>query len=269
MPKSEQLGTTVSLVILGLALSMLANLPSRAFAFVVLGSELTLSLSGTTQLAVVLVGLVCTGMDTIARSHPATQGRTLGYTMTFWVLPSLVVLAGLVLLGRFTWWGYRVMTIALTGAVLSGVIIVEYRSSANVHRVLRPARLALNALVYVSALVLFTTLYGERLRSVLSASAIAVVSHMLALDLFRDARTRTSRIWLYAGLIGLAMGQLTWALNYCGVSARLGGTCQLLVFYVLAGVVQQHLGGRLTRRAVAEYAVLFVAGLAVLVWLLA
>jgi len=178
------------------------------------------------------------------------------------------VLTGLVFLGRISWWGYRVILIALTGVTLSVVIILEYRSSANTHQVLRPARLALNILVYIAALLLFITLYEARLRSVISASAIALASHMLALDLFRDARTRTVRIWLYAGLTGLAMGQLTWALNYCSISARLGGALQLLVFYVLTGVMQQSLGDRLTRRAIGEYAVIMCMGLVLLLWLL-
>ena len=42
----------------------------------------------------------------------------------------------------------------------------------------------------------------------------------------------------------------------------------LLAFYVISGVVQQHLWGRLTRRVIVEYAAIGAAGLALLAWAL-
>ena len=78
MPRTDRLGITVSLVLLGLALSMLVQLPSRQFAFEVLGSELTVQFTGPTQLALIMTALVCAGVDAIMRSHlasPATAKR--------------------------------------------------------------------------------------------------------------------------------------------------------------------------------------------------
>jgi len=261
MPRTDRLGITVSLVLLGLALSMLVQLPSRQFAFEVLGSELTVQFTGPTQLALIMTALVCAGVDAIMRSHPRLHDRSLAYTTTFWVLPSLLTLASLILLNALPWWGYQIVLIGLTGMVLSLVIVSQYHSLDTSSPRYRGARLVLNAITYVSALVLFVALYGPRLRSVISATGVFLASSMLALELLRSPEGKTGRTWFYAVLAGMMMSELMWALNYYSMEARLGGALLLLVFYTLTGLMQQHFWGRLTRRVVLEFGVACAFGL--------
>ena len=77
----------------------------------------------------------------------------------------------------------------------------------------------------------------------------------------------TRRVWLYAGVVGLCMGELTLALNYYLLDVRVAGGLMLLAFYVLTGLAQQHLWQRLTRRVVYEYIAITAGGLAVLAYL--
>ncbi len=264
MPRTDRLGIMISLVMVGLALSMSVSLPSREFAFWLFGSELTLHLSSETQLAFVMTALVCAGVDAIIRTHPQVYRRSLGYTITFWVLPGLLTVAGLVLLPKLTWWGYRVALIVLTGLLLALVAVAQYRSIDPADRLHRSARLALNVTVYVAALVLFIALYGSRARSAISATGVLAASGLFSLELLRITQDDSRRTWLYALLIGGLMGEFTWALNYSSLDIRLGGALLLLVFYTLTGLIQQHLWGRLSRRVVAEFGLVFVVGLALL-----
>jgi hypothetical protein len=254
----------VSLVMVGLALSMSVSLPSRQFTLFVLGSELTVLLSSQSQLATVMATLVCAGVDAIIRTHPKVYRRPLGYTVTFWVLPSLLTVASLILLPDLEWWGYRIGLIALTAVLLTLVVVSQYRSVDPEDRHHRLARLTLNGIVYVAALVLFVALYEGRVRSAISATGMLVASGMFALELLRVSPEDTGRTWLYAFLVGMLMGELTWALNYNSIDARIGGATLLLVFYSLTGLTQQHLWRRLNRHVVAEFGLVFVVGLAAL-----
>jgi len=243
---------------------MLVPLPERRVAFVVLGSELSLRFSGPGQLAVILTTLVCAGVDAIMRTHPAVYPRSLFYTATFWVLPGLLTLAGLTLLNDMTWWVYRMVLIGLTGMLLAFVMVLQFRSIDPAVEGHPGARLALNVVVYIAALILFIELYGARLRSVVSATGILAASGALALERLRDAMGyaggKARRTWLYAGVIAILMGETTWALNYCGIDSRLGGAFLLLIFYVLTGLAQQYLWQRLDRRAVIEFIALCAVG---------
>jgi len=63
----------------------------------------------------------------------------------------------------------------------------------------------------------------------------------------------TAKTWLFAAVISLSMGQITWTLNYWRVSALTDGFLLLLIFYVLVGLAQQQLLGKLSRRALWEF----------------
>jgi hypothetical protein len=56
-----------------------------------------------------------------------------------------------------------------------------------------------------------------------------------------------------------------WALNLWRVLPLTAGLWLLLIFYILTGMAQQHLLGRLTRRALIEFAVISAVGLFVIV----
>jgi intracellular septation protein A len=261
MPRVDRLGITVSLVVLGLLLSILVTLPSRDLSFWVFGSELSVSFSGPVQLGIIMVGLVAAGVDALVRTHPHMHDRSLAYTVTFWVLPCDLVLAAQILLRDLNWVGLRLVLVALAGALLTVVMGAQYLTSEPDGWRFRNARLVLNVAAYVAALFLFVTVYASRLRSIISATGILLVSGMLALDLFRIPPNKAWRIWLYAGLVALTMGQLTWALNYIRIDARVGGAFLLLVFYLLTGIIQQYLWRRLTTRMLIEYSFVGLLGM--------
>jgi hypothetical protein len=51
------------------------------------------------------------------------------------------------------------------------------------------------------------------------------------------------------------LGQVTWALNYWLLPGLTGGLLLLLIFYLMVGIAQQGLQGRLTRRVLLEFGI--------------
>lgn len=263
MPKMDRLGITLSLVMLGLLVSVLVPLPSREVHLMLLGSELGLHISGPTSLAIILVALACAGVDSILASHPQYHPRHLGHHVPFWMLPGLLVIVASLFLGDL-WWGYQVMLILFTTLALALIIIFQYYTVDLTNPRYNQARLALNVITYAGMLLLFLFLYGARLRSLLSATGVALAAGALAVELFRGPDQKARRIWLYGAMVGLVLGELTWALNYYIVDVRLGSAFLFLVFYTLTGLVQQYLWGRLNRHVALEYGMVCAAGLVVL-----
>ena len=263
MLRLDRLGIMVSLVILGLLLSILVPLPSRGFGLTLLGSELHLVLSGPLLLAVVLAALVCAGVDSIVLEQ-FPEHLPLAHRLPLWMLPVSLVVVGLTAL-QGLWWGYQVVVIGATGLLLAVTLVMQYHSLRPRDGLERAARIVLNVLTYAMALVFFVLIYGAHLRSLISATAALLCSAALALELLRVRPEKILSTWLYAAVLGLMLGEFTWSLNYYhALDARLGGALLLLIFYATSGIAQQHLWGRLTRRVAIEFALVGAASLVVL-----
>jgi len=91
-----------------------------------------------------------------------------------------------------------------------------------------------------------------------------LVGGMIAVALLRQPPARILTSWLLAAVIGLSMGQLTWALNYWRFGTLNAGLLLFLVFYVLTGLSQQHLMGKLSSRTLWEFGAIAVVALVVI-----
>jgi hypothetical protein len=70
---------------------------------------------------------------------------------------------------------------------------------------------------------------------------------------------------LYVASIGLIMGQTTWALNYWRMHPLRVGVLLMLLFYVLVGVVREHVQGEFSRQVVLEFLAVAILGIWVIV----
>jgi hypothetical protein len=252
------------MVLLGLVLAIWLPVPAQDVHLPLPGVDVTVHLSGTLLLAGVLVALAATGADAVLRPLFPPSGE-LGKRIPLWVLPGMVAAAGLVA-SKGLWWGYQLVTIGITGLALTAVMVAEYYATHEGSHAQRVARLTLQVLAYVAAVVLYATLYQARLRGALLGGGTVLLSGGLALVLLQGSGAPSRRVWLYASVAGLSMGELTLALNYYLLDVRVAGALLLLVFYVITGLAQQHLWHRLTRRVALEFAAVAVAGLAVLAY---
>jgi hypothetical protein len=265
MPVYERISAIVSLTLLGLFTYFLIELPSRTIELTLLGSPLTLVVSQGWLMALLLGGLAATGTRAVIYAHPGLPRRASEYAVAFWVLPGLLVILATLWLPRLApslgWW---LVGIGATGVLLWFLVLAEYHTIDPGDRYYELARLWLNLLAYGIAFGFFIVIYQTRARSILSATEVLLVSGLLALSLLQAGPAQAGRSWLFASIVAVLMGQSTWALNFWRVSPLTAGLWLLLIFYLYSGLAQQQLLGRLTRRALLEFAAVTVVGLLVL-----
>lgn len=266
----DRLSLLTSLVLVGLTLSLILDLPSQRVAFWFLGSEASIVLSGTWLIALLLVALTAAGVNAIVRQHPRVHLADPRYIFILWILPAAIVVAATLLLSFAdvrAYGVYALILVALAGAFLIVTILGQYITIDLNDRAYSAARLGVNLVVYLVALILFATVYSLKMRTLLSAPAIGIAAGLLALELLRSSEAEYGRTWLYATLIGLLMSEIVWTLNYWNLSGLIGGALLLIFFYAFTGVAQQYLWNRLNRIVLIEFTLIVVGVLALLTWL--
>lgn len=264
MPAYERINAVVSLTLIGLALYFVLDFPRQITTFMLFGTPLEVDSPGQWLMVVLLGGLAVTGADTVVRAHPELPTRRLSYLATFWTLPGLLVILATQTLGLapspVTW----AVGLIIVGLLLWLTINAEFQQVASRSVVgLRP-RLWSHFIGYTIALAFFIVIYQARSRSALSATGILLVGGLTALALLRQSPAEIGKTWLFAMVIGLSMGQITWALNYWRTGALNAGLLLFLIFYVLVGLAQQQLSGTLSRRTLWEFGTIALIALLVI-----
>ncbi len=254
MPVYERISVVVSLTLIGVALYFVIEFPAQVATFNLFGSPVTLTSPRQWLMALLLAGLVMAGTDAVIRSHPALPSRRFGYLVTFWPLPGLLVILATQTLGlapSAIAWAVWLMVV---GLLLWLTILAEFRLVSPAEQGKSPAHLWQQFIGFAITLALLILIYQTRSRSAISATEVVLVSGLAALALLRQRPEIIFKTWLFAGVIGLSLGQITWAMNYWRSGTRDVGLLLLLVFYVLVGLARQQLAtGRLSRRALWEF----------------
>ena len=222
----------------------------------VLGSALAVTVRGA-AVALLLAALAVTvsaGMDLVlrgeARYHP---------TPDLFILPTALVVGGVLFISQLASGVAIVIGLAVLATLLFVVFWAEVVSLSGRGRresaERRVPEAALVVIVYVAAFLLYAAIYQTKTRSLFSAPAIIAVTFLLALRQLRLAvdSAPLGQALVLAGVVALAAGEVTWALNYWPLNGLLGGAFLLASFYFLIGVFIHHLRGGLTRRILAEY----------------
>ncbi len=259
----DRLSVLLAVLILGNVLFRFIELPGHVYRVQALGSPLEIHASGTLLLITLMVGLACTGTTLVLHDHPLLLEHPERSVTIAWILPG--VLAGL---------SGHLLSLAPTLSIwLGGLVIFGISIGLTVsaeHAAIHPdapsyavARLALNALAYLMAFMLFVIIYQTRSRSLMTATLTLLVATLLAVDLLSVADVRVGRLLPFAGIVGLIIGESTWALNYWQISGWVGGLLLLLVFYISINVAHQHLVERLSMSTLVEFTAVTVAVLLV------
>jgi hypothetical protein len=260
----NRLSVLVAVLLLGSVLLRFIELPEHVWQLEPLGSPLEVHVTGTWLLVTLMVGLVCTGTNLILHDHPHLTEHTGRPIYVSWILPGL--LAGLLayLLARAPTWPLWVGGLILVGVGISLAVSAEYTAVSPNAPGYPLARLGLNVLAYLLAFTLFAIIYNTRSRSLVTATLTLFTGTLLALDLLSVADVQFRRVLLFAAIVGLITGESTWALNYWQISAWAGGLFLLLIFYTTVNVAHQHLLERLSGSILAEFAVVAVIVLTII-----
>jgi hypothetical protein len=176
------------------------------------------------------------------------KGR-LGWTL--WILPAASTLAAALAVAQLDPRLSRVVPIL--GAAIVGVEVILQRLEVEDRPNSSGYRVVFHILAYLTAFVLFTLIYQTKERGLITGTGIAASSALLSIALLREVSVERRRTILFACLIGLVAGEITWAANYWVVLALVGGALLLLVFYLLVGIAQAILSKSLSRSVLMEY----------------
>jgi hypothetical protein len=204
-------------------------------------------------MVVLLGGLAMSGTNAVIRLHPHLSTQRLSYMATFWPLPGLLVILATQALGLAPspWiWG---ASLVVVGILLWFTILAEFHLVASPIGSFFWPRLWQQFIGYGLALAFFILIYQTRSRGALSATSVLLGSSLTSLALLRQRPEAIAKTWLFALVIGLSLGQVTWALNYWHAAALNAGLLLFLTFYILAGLTQQRLLGTLSRRVLWEF----------------
>jgi len=262
----DRISVALWVVMLGMASTLLLRMPSTTLVWIAFGTPLSVELSTNLLLGAMLVVLAAGGSHSVIRAHPLVRQGTVPGTWVMWALPAAIITVSALLLPvlptRLLW----LIGLAVTAVVLGTAYAATYHSIDSSLVGYRVARIVLALLTYATVLLLFLGVYSQRARSLYSATLVVGVSALLALELLRGTGRPLRQISLHALVVGLVLGQFTWALNYWSLSGLRGGLLLLLGFYLLVGISQQGLADRLSKRVFGEFVVVSAISL-VLIWL--
>jgi len=254
----------VAVLLLGSVLFRFIELPEHVWKLQLLGSPLEIQVDSTWLLVTLMVGLVCTGTNLILHDHPHLEEHPERPTYVSWILPGVMAGLSAHLLARTLMWPLWIGALLLVGVGISLIISAEYTAVAPDAPGYPLARLSLNMLAYLLAFTLFAIIYHTRTRSLVTGTLTLFAATLLALDLLSVADVQFRRVLLFAGIIGLVIGESTWALNYWQISAWTGGLFLLLIFYIFINVAHQHLLEHLSTSTLVEFAVVAVIVLTII-----
>ena len=268
LPSRDRLSVLIAVIVLAYTLSRFLNLPALAVDTTLLGSALGLELSGPFVIQLLVAALISTGADALIRAHPRFAAPDGPHTtLAHWIVPgaaALVLGAGLERLpdGPAWWLGLAAVAVSLTAVLLAEFTVVAPEDPGH-----DTAALALNALTYGLALVLFAVLHNIGARAAIAATIAGGVAAALAWRLFTLNGARAGRAAFYALITGLVCAEALWAVLYWRMTTGGAAALLLLVFYILVGLASQILAGRFTRRAGLEYGLMALAAGGLIVFL--
>lgn len=260
----NRLSVLMAVLLLGSVLFRFIELPEQTWSLRALGSPLEIHMTGVWLLIALMVGLVCTGTNLILHGHPHLGQHPGRPIYIYWILPGVTAGLSAYLLARPASWPVWLGELALVGIVISLSISAEYAAVSPDAPGYPGARLVLNILAYLLAFTLFAVIYHSRSRSLVTATSTLVMAALLALDLLSVADVSLGRMLPFAGIVGLIVGESTWAINYWQISAWAGGLFLLLIFYIVVNVAHQYLLGRLRLSILIEFAIVAVLVLAII-----
>ena len=260
----DRLSVLLAVLILGNILFRFIELPEHVYQVQALGSPLQIRASSTLLLVTLMVGLACTGTSLALHDHPLLMEHSGRPIYIAWILPGLLagLLAYLSTLAPtlLIWIGVLV----LFGVTVGLTVSAEYATVSPDAPSYAAARLALNVLAYLLGFVLFVLIYQTRTRSLVTATLTLVTATLLGLDLLSVADVPMRRMLPFSIIVGLIIGESTWALNYWQTSTWVGGLLLLLIFYVATNVAHQHLLQRLSMSTLFEFSAVTIAVLLVI-----
>ncbi|MBC7264927.1 MAG: hypothetical protein H5T64_11325 [Chloroflexi bacterium] len=255
MSRKEQIGTTVSLILIGIVLSVFVDSPVRPLS--IPGLLNPVFLSGRTLFVIILIALACAGQEIIIWSDSHTQEARRNNSFVHWILPAALTMAAALIFPRLTGLREQVAGLAVVGVFLAATMEGEYLLAQPGANRCEWLPLLMDTFTYSIAFLLFALTLDALKPSVGQALAIAAVTGVLSLRLFPPRRDGT-RAWGVVGL-GIPTALASAILPALPLNVPSAATLLVAIMYISVGLARAHLYATLTRRVLTEYGLLLLA----------
>ncbi|HYP40193.1 MAG TPA: hypothetical protein VEX13_07510 [Chloroflexia bacterium] len=191
------------------------------------------------------------------------------------IVPATLVVGFVIFLQLFEDGIMQAAVVGLAGLSFAGVFWAQVRGADTSDRYFGLAQSVLNIISHLTAFLLFSAIYGLKVRALLSAPAVGIVTSLLIYEMLsRDAtwhqalslpaEGRRTTLVLLSLAAGVVASQITWGLNYwAALPTLIGGAFLLVVFYVMYGIASHYVDHTLSRQVVVEFSMVAALGLVV------
>lgn len=169
------------------------------------------------------------------------------------LLPAVATFGGVLLISIYHSAALIAIAPALLAPTLCAILLARYHLDDESGRARRMARTAHILLTHAVAFLTLAAIYIDKVRSLLSASLVAVVAFLLLVQIADGERFPTERRLIYGLAGGTILGEITWALNYWPLTGWTGGAILLIAFYLVAGLLLAQVREGVRRRDLLEY----------------
>ena len=255
-----------------------ANLPVAAAPFsstrvpllvvvYAIGLALFLTVEPTRPWILLMVtALVALGIDGILRTHPsAIEQDDVAWTAPLLFLPSLMALSSGLFLEDVLTGYWAVPGVVIAAGLMGAVLYAEYISVETYSPKYAGARFVLNLGTFLTAFGFYAVVYSFDVALVPAAATVGLVSLLLGVEVLRESEADPIRALVFAAAIGIVVAQARWALYFLPLESYLAGVFLLLVFYLTSGLVQHHLNDDLKAPVVAEFSLISIIGVMIVV----
>jgi hypothetical protein len=200
------------------------------------------------------------GSELHARLHPGYAARRLGGAEGYWIGPAITALAAVLASAQLG--SGASMSVPIAGGLLVGGELLAQDSELKPSADSRWIRIGYALILHVAVFVCILVLLSGHPPGAASAAGVGIACALIAAALFRGTAEPLRRRWLLAVACGIAMGQVTLALNTWMAPALFTAALLLLTFYILSGLVQALLERALDARVALEYLLVGIVGVA-------
>jgi hypothetical protein len=274
-PRYDRIASLVLVVVIGLAVVLVVDINPNILQAQLGGDIPTITVSWV--LIAALVVITSTGADLLARGHPSMQTRTLptlnlGFAKVdlapgFWILPSFSIIGSFALFQVFQEQmpgAAFVASLVAAGGTLLVVLVSQLYALDRQPATHQRARLVLHIVTYLVAWICFSAVYSARFRTLYAAALIGAAGMLLAFEVLQWAPRKGNL--LLAAMVGLLLGEMTWALNYWPAHALSGGALLGIMFYLTVSLLWHHATRTLRRALLVEYGLLGSGLLAIIIY---
>ena len=263
-PATDNLSIVSAIVALGLLASRFLNIPGRSINLIVFGSPFAIMIDGQVIMIFLVVGLTFVGADMVMRNHPVFNDSHVIGPYYHCVGPVSIILLTSILTNRVQNSSIWLISVLVSIILLAFVIYMEYRSIVQSKS--QYINLWLIAVYYLSLFGWFVWIENIQIRSILSSSALCVMTSLLSARVLFLLGVSPSRSMKTGFVLGILVGQVVWVGSYLVLSPIVVSTFLLLMIHFAIGLITNNDKTTKITSVVMEYGIVAMILLLIVVF---